>query len=58
MKKFSKILMGIKIGAAVGKTIVTGKPSKILNEVDKYANLASAVEELIKNAVDKKKTNG
>lgn len=50
--------MGIKIGAAVGKTIVTGKPSKILNEVDKYANLASAVEELIKNAVDKKKTNG
>lgn len=45
--KFDKILLGIKLGAAVAKSIATGKPAKVLDKVDEAAGIAKAVKKLL-----------
>lgn len=48
--KLDKILTAIKIGAGVGKSLVTGKPAKVLDKIEEAADIAKAVKKLIKKS--------
>jgi hypothetical protein len=52
--KFDAIMMAIKIGAGVGKSLLTGKPAKVLEKTEEAVDIAKAVKKFIVKQ-DKKK---
>jgi hypothetical protein len=52
--KFDQIMLAIKIGAGVGKSVLTGKPAQILEKTDEAVDIAKAVKKLLKKQEKKK----
>lgn len=52
--KFDQIMLAIKIGAGVGKSIFTGKAAKILDKTEEAVDIAKAVKKFIKKSEKKK----
>lgn len=45
--KLETILTAVKISAGVAKSLVTGKPAKILEKTEEAAGIAKAVKKLL-----------
>lgn len=52
--RFDQILLAIKIGAGVGKSIFTGKTAKVLDKTEEAVDIAKAVKKLLKKQDSKK----
>jgi hypothetical protein len=48
MNKFDQMILAIKIGAGVSKSIFTGKPAPILEKVEEATDIAKAVRKFLK----------
>ena len=48
MNHFDKILLAVKIGVGVGKSVLTGKPAKVLDKTEEAVDIAKAVRKLLK----------
>ena len=46
--KLNEILTAVKIGAAVGKSLLVGKVAKTLEKVEEASDIAKAVAKLVK----------
>jgi hypothetical protein len=46
--KFDQIMLAIKIGAGVGKSVLTGKPAEILDKTAEATDIAKAVRKFLK----------
>lgn len=52
--KLEQIFLAIKIGTAVGKSIFTGKPAKVLSKTDEAVDIAKGVMKFLKKQDAKK----
>lgn len=52
--RFDQILLAIKIGAGVGKSIFTGKAAKVLDKTEEAVDIAKAVKKFLKKQDSKK----
>jgi hypothetical protein len=48
MGNFDKIILAVKIGAGVGKSVLTGKPAKVLEKTEEATDIAKAVRKFLK----------
>ena len=48
MKNLDKILLAVKIGVGVGKSVLTGKPAKVLDKTEEAVDIARAVKKFLK----------
>jgi hypothetical protein len=51
--KFDQLMLAIKIGAGVGKSLMTGKPAKVLEKTEEAVDIAKAVKKFIKKSEKK-----
>ncbi|MFZ9272063.1 MAG: hypothetical protein ACO24B_01465 [Ilumatobacteraceae bacterium] len=48
MNNFDKILLAVKIGLGVGKSVLTGKPAKVLEKTEQAVDIAKGVRKFLK----------
>jgi hypothetical protein len=48
MNTFDKIILAVKIGAGVGKSVFTGKPAKVLEKTEEATEIAKGVRKFLK----------
>jgi len=46
--KIDQILLAVKIGVGVGKSVLTGKPAKVLEKTEEAVDIAKAVRKFLK----------